>query len=142
MSENTAYLDIKIEIDGQPNQYMEFTNVPMTRVHAAIAILNGDTDFGLMAGDTTHIKRAEAWVNPLKEFMPKEALAAERERQDKQFIETFGSKPRHEDFTSRELFGNQIGEDRNGRTIKECLECGALVTKHGKHTSWHNKLLP
>jgi len=50
--------------------------------------------------------------------------------------------PRTEDWTTRELFGNQIGEDRNGRTIKECLECGSLVTKHSHHTSWHNKLLP
>ena len=117
--DNADLVTLLVGLAGEP---VRFTNVPMHRVHAAIAVLNGDTD-------TTTPEQSHA-----------NAVAHGHATGIMNYADT--DSMRTKDFNSRELFGNQIGEERNGKTIKECLECGALVTAHGRHTTWHNKTLP
>jgi len=100
---------------------IHFTNVPMHRVHAAIAVLNGDGEDALPAGYESLAHK----------------LAANK---------TYGEHAsRTRDFTMLELFPHQEGYKFSFVPQECCSECGAFVPyeeSRVKHVTWHNKTLP
>jgi len=132
----TVIVDDKI----MQSETLSFTNVPMHRVHAAIALLNDDgermTPYDKMlfnaeyaknrAANAMHdVNNGEPWENPLAKFYPPYAAPGTKE------------------FTTEELFP-RVDEPLNvdGDPCGICRECGAVVSNPVKHVTWHNKTLP
>jgi len=134
---------------------VDFTNVPMHRVHATIAALNGDTVEAALY-DVNSIHPAERYIPPAEtgrnvaqkaydklvansQYAAEKAVAESRKAKE----ETRFAPPstRAEDFTSLELFGEQTGVLENTSEY-DCGECGAIVYNRVKHVTWHNKTLP
>jgi hypothetical protein len=44
-------------------------------------------------------------------------------------------------YSESDVFGNQIGAQMNGRTVKLCMLCGALSADQQVHTNFHNSLV-
>lgn len=116
-SDNADIVSLLIGLSGKP---IRFTNVPMERVHAAIALLNDEpqrlTPYGKMLLNASWAARNQD--NPAK-------------------------SSRVEDFTTEELFP-RVDKPLNvdGDPCGICRECGAIVSNPVKHVSWHNKTLP
>jgi len=114
--DNADIIALLVGLAGEP---VRFTNVPMHRVHTAIAVLNGDGEDALPAGYESLAHK----------------LAANKMYGD--------HASRTRDFTSEELFGQQKGKETNyGTYVYSCFECGAVVDSRAKHVTWHNKTLP
>ena len=101
------------------DETIRFTNIPMERVHAAIAVLNDD------APTTVAQPYADIATRNLEAI--REASKVEIKR------------TRTEDFTVGELF-----PDGAITSTSYCTECGSHIipNKRERHTTWHNKLLP
>ena len=111
---------------------IHFTNVPMHRVHAAIAVLNGDGEDALPAGYESLAHKLAAnklygdvanQENPLKKFYPPYVAEGTKE------------------FTMLELFPDV----EKFKPRECCVECGAFVPyeqERQTHVTWHNKTLP
>jgi len=118
---NAQQINITIVQAGDRKQLVEFTNVPMDRVHAAIAVLNGDTDFGtLERGNITAAK------------------ADEFSRYDSEVRRWDHIPEGTKEFTAAELFKPAILRQSG----YACSECGAMVAALDTHVTWHNKTLP
>jgi hypothetical protein len=131
-------VSIRIERTRASVETVSFTNVPMDRVHAAIALLNdepqntpplpcGDFHCSLPANHPGphQCGMGDCAVNPPIAF-------------------PHPPEPGHirtEDFTEDELFGEQTGVLPDTREY-ECAECGAIIYNRAKHVTWHNKTLP
>jgi len=113
--------DIVTLVIGLAGTAVRFTNVPVHRVHAAIALLNGDTDFGtLERGNITAAKPGE--------FSRYDSEVRRWDRIPE------GTK----EFTAAELFKPAILRQSG----YACSECGAMVAALDTHVTWHNKTLP
>lgn len=96
-------------------QGVQFTNVPVSRVHAAIALLNDGVTKPAMDRDSLNEWRRTA-PYPIEE-----------------------SKG---DFTLAELFPDGTYRHNLNYGAYMCTECSALVGDLEAHVTWHNKLLP
>jgi len=120
-------LEIVTEHDITP---VQFTNVPMNRVHAAIAVLNGDGD-----GEETELTEEGAHLLAINQ-------AAQQRDLFRKFYPPYAA-PGTKEFTTEELFprvDNPLNVD--GDPCGICRECGAVVSNPVKHVTWHNKTLP
>jgi hypothetical protein len=131
-------VEIHIDLPRGGFDLVCFTNVPMERVHAAIALLNDepvDTPPG-PCGDFHCSLRAN---HPGPHICGVDGCAVNPRP-------TFPEPPepghiRTEDFTMDELFppGSHLKE-----SLYMCNECGSLThwSFIAKHVAWHNKTLP
>jgi len=116
---------------------VDFTNVPMHLVHAAIAVLNGDTDFGtiergnITAAEPGEFKRFDS-RNPKAEV--NYLYGKDTDGNPSAYADT--DSMRTKNFTKEELFQQGI------IMTNQCAECGAYVANRDKHVTWHNKTLP
>ena len=118
--DNNVDVSIKITAKYGPS-IIDFTNVPMDRVHAAIALLNGDGEEAPPPGFT------DAFMRRVLDAVPN------------------AEKYRTKDFTMLELFPHQEGYKFSFVPQECCSECGAFVPyeeSRVKHVTWHNKTLP
>jgi len=122
---NAQQINITIVQAGDRKQLVEFTNVPMHRVHAAIAVLNGDY-----------------YESPADkgERVAKLAYNAMYGKQGDIHAYTDTDSMRTKDFTEDELFPFESHIEKT--SLYCCAECGAAVLNVVEHTSWHNKTLP
>lgn len=107
---------IIVQRDNEQWREIRFTNVPMHRIHAAIALLNGDTE--------TAANTMQAQLERNLKAIRDESVA-----------------PGTKEFTVAELFPYKpLNVDGDPCSI--CRECGSIVSNPGAHTRWHNKTLP
>jgi len=128
-SDNADIVSILVGLSGKP---IQFTNLPMHHVHAAIAVLNGDPYADALKAtennpqaQVNYLYGKDADGNPLAKFYPPYVAEGTKE------------------FTPTELFPNH--PDEPWRPQEYCEECGALVPyerARDKHVTWHNKTLP
>jgi len=110
---------IRMWVLGPDDQnFVEFTNVPMHRVHAAIALLNGDQE-------ETELTEEGARLLAISQ-------AAQQRDLFRKFYPPYVA-PGTKAFTEEELFSPDS---------VMCAECGAYVHDRAIHVTWHNKTLP